>query len=199
MKSNEFLQILDELDEGMYDIKVIMVKNPADAFEIDILLKPRYGETDFIEEQWTITALKVRKATIDFELGSYLDIKDDHPVLWEYTDKSAELYISSGAENPEKVFHDLYHCHSELFEELVPFKNFLNNQLISSKILQSGRGLLARGPKKFIEKFASILASYHIKYSIYEHKAPTEVSSLSVLLINDSYIIAEDFNFQKTS
>jgi hypothetical protein len=160
---NNFIQLYFMIvDEEDYD-KQLMVSMKAD----------KYRDFRFVEPE-----------------SNQYSLLADHPLMWQYTDTTAELYFSSPASDVEKVNFELFQLHHSLFGDYLPFESV-------SQLLKTGYGLLLKGPKSFLNECSACLNRNGVKNSIVEYPL-SEKKSIEplIFLVGDNYFIADNFNFQ---
>lgn len=157
-------------------------------------------ETD---EKWTIRAIGHRDSRITLGSAGGILLEEDHPLLWKYGDIQCELYFSGKWFEPENLIADLYKVDIGLFRNYQPFGTFLNGDIF--KLLEAEHGLLAKGPKKLLFKYAQCLEKHKVVYSMIGERLPTywdgkahipEASGYKIMLfsMDYGYIIAKDFD-----
>ena len=160
-------------------------------------------QNDFTEE-WEIETKNYRTSKISFNFSSNIEILTEHSLLWEFVDKHSELYFNGTTNQYEKLFTDLYKVHYSSFQEYASFQDTINKLQEFGELIQSGNGLLAKGPNKLLENYGKILTKHNIKYSIIGNNTPIfwngneavgEDGLAKLLFIDDSYIIADEFMF----
>lgn len=211
MLPQELIDLLNEKDPEDIDINITsaLFNEGAPRFSFEITTSMYDQETDnnsIVRQEWTITATGYRTSKIHHTLSSSLEITDEHPILWLYSDMQSELYFSSPCKDPNALFYDLYETHRFIFENLIPFEDSLNPANYYPTLMESDSGLLAQGPRKLMEQYAVILEKHQMSCNIIGERIPTywdgekqadEKGNLKVLFIDHSYIIAEDFAFSQ--
>ena len=133
-----------------------------------------------------------------------MEIKEDHPLLWEFTDTQCQLYFTGQCNDPAKLFFDLYATHKRLFGKHQCFNIPFGEEKPYFKPLQYSNGLLTQGSKKLMEKYADCLKKNGLNFSIIGERPATywdgeqfieEDTDLKVLFLRDTYVIAKDFYF----
>ena len=165
------------------------------------------GDLESLDSKWILTATGYKDSHIAFDYAARIVINDDHPLLWKYLDVQCELYFNGYCQDIGKFFVDIYDIHFELFKNLTPMESFLNARHIY-ELMQARNGLLAKGPKKLLTRYAECLKIYGVDFSIIGERFPTywngksfipENKNLNILLFNATrtYIVAESFVFEK--
>lgn len=156
-----------------------------------------------MEGEWTIRAVDHRDNRITLgQAGGFL-LKNDRPLLWRFSDFQCELYFNGKCKNPVNLIADLFRLETDLFRGYQSFGASLNGEIF--KLLDAGHGLLAKGPKKLLEKYAQHLEEYSIDHSVINDRLPVywdgkayipETRGYKIMLFGpeSSYIIAKDFD-----
>ena len=163
-----------------------------------------YNDESNYTFEWIIKTINYRSSRLSSDLASTIEISDDNPLLWYYSDSQSEIYFNGVCNDADKLFIDLYHIHNFLFKGLFNFENTLNQASDFGNLLKSKTGLLANGPNSLMKEYANVLDRNGIGYSIIGNRTPTywdgqnhiqEVGNAKVLLIGNSYIVADQFIF----
>ncbi len=109
----------------------------------------------------------------------------DHPLLWDQNEDLDSIYFSSRPANPAEFLGLLYSAHCSLVKGWRPFSQYAHADL---SLLQRGDGLLAEGPRRVIEAYATI-AEGRVRYSIV-HKH-TLRGGYQVVFFEKDYIICQ--------
>lgn len=197
--------MIDQYEDD-FDIVTSKMERFPDQLIIYIdLLATSFNEPNIGNKCWKIIIQGKREATIRLERTSYIDLSQSHPLLWKYLDIQCELYFSGQTEFGPHIFTQMFGVHNDLFEDYLPFSCFLNSNKALIEILKSNSGLIAKGPKKLLTQYADILSAYSLNVSIIGDRMPTcwngdsfkpEPQDLQVLLLGNSYIIGQKFEFQ---
>lgn len=207
MLPKELVQIFEEYDEDDYDLFVTKADNASDNFLIEFTLNvPDINDKGAIVQEWRIEVFEYRKSHIDFGFASFIHIKDDHPLLWEFTDTQCELYFNGQCQEPSKLFYDLYVTHEQAFDKYQCFNVSFGESWTFYKPFQYSNGLLTEGSKKLMLKYAECLQKNGLGYNIIGERAPKywdgdqyvpESQDLKVLLLGNTYIVAKSFHFTR--
>lgn len=194
-------KIFERFCEDELDISITKVEFLENIFTINFSLMSISTEEEINanDQLWTIQTVGHKKNKISFDKGSEIRIEQDHPLLWEYNDVNCELYFNGSSSDSNKLHVALYKLHFELFKNYIPAGTYFN-ALYSYDLLKARNGLLARGPKRLMMKYAECLRHAGVDFSILEGRAKPE-NNLVILFIDnaDTYIIAEDFSFFRQS
>jgi hypothetical protein len=192
----------DPEDIAIYFLQVDN-ENADPSFKIQVSGFGYNDEENYVLE-WTIKTIQYRSSKISLDKASSIKISSDEPLLWYYSDKHCSLYFNGSCSDTGNLFLDLYRLHNSLFYGLLNFEDTLNQPYNFDNLIQSKNGLLAIGPRKLLEKYATILDRYNIQHSIIDDKVPQywngeknidETGNAKVLFIDSSYIIADKFVF----
>jgi len=204
MLPKDLQDIFDE-HEGDFDLYIVKADHSGDKFIIDFVVNPLTIENERLAYQkWTIIASNLRKDRISFAPASFIEIKNDHPLLWEFTDTWCQLYFTGQCQNFEKLFYDLCRTNYEIFGELQSFNISLFKASNYFKPFQYSNGLLTQGSKKLMEKYAACLMENELDFTFlgetppgYRYSHEFNLENLKILFMGDTYLIAEDFSFVK--
>lgn len=159
-----------------------------------------------IHPRWQIICLGVREHSVSLGYSDQMWLSNNHVLLWSHTAPITSLYFHGTCENAAAVTGALYERHWELAGKWIPFHTFLNSLLGPTKLIAGGGGMLAEGPEPFILAYEEVLQRFGFSTSHLEPKLPThwngeawveETSALSVLILEDFFIVAEIFEAKK--
>jgi hypothetical protein len=131
-----------------------------------------------------------------------LELSDDHVLLWPHAAPTSAISFYGKAENPSAVAGALYERHRELVDKWIPLHRFLNPGVQLTDLLSGGYGMLAEGPEQLILAYEEVMQQHGFSTS---HREPTarvywedhawheQTAALSVLILDESYIVAEEF------
>ena len=197
--------IFEEYTEDDYKLFVTRADYAADKFNLDFVLEIQdINDEGAVFQKWAVEAIGHRKNRVSFGYCDFLKILEDDPLLWEFTDVQSELYFNGQVNDPVRLFFDLYVLHKKLFEAYQSFNIHYGEDTPYFKQFQYSNGLLTKGPKRLMEHYANCLKQNGLGYSIVGDWRPTywdgekhipEPQDLKVLLLGDTYIIAESFSF----
>jgi hypothetical protein len=115
-----------------------------------------------------------------------------------------ELYFNGRAQDSRTLIGALFTSHLRIVGEWFAFSHFINAALFFYKadLLDTGHGLLAKGPEAVINEYRAVLAEFGIRHSSPPSRQPSwwdgtswqvEQERLHVLLVNESYVVAPEF------
>ena len=135
---------------------------------------------------------------VEFEfVGSLADritVCSNHPLLIEHEEPEDSLYISTSTREPEAVLEGLRELCEQHFGGWRPLVHYLNDLAPAGDLLRAGYGLLLRGPRRFVAAAAGQLADHRINAQI--HHGTARGTTLQVLELGRSYVVAEEFEFE---
>lgn len=155
-----------------------------------------FGSYQLDNQLWQINISDIKKEIIRLEWGSTLEIYSDHFLLYDYIDTYTELYFTGKANNPEKLFIDLFSIHFALYGNQLEFGTYINNQQGIFKLCTYDNGLFARGPKKILKQYESCLNMHGIRTNYIGTQECDDID-LKLLLFGNSYFIGEKFTFKR--
>jgi hypothetical protein len=162
------------------------------------------AEEDIRQDTWEIAISGYRTGNISFEQYTEISCETEHALLLPFHDLQCELYFSGKVADVPALFVALYQAHSRIFNSYLPFEYFFNGGPDVTKILKASSGLLAKGPKEVMLSYASCLAKNKVSYSIIGEREVTHWNghrhvkeNLKILFLDNSYIIATDFDFTR--
>jgi len=201
----ELDDIFEEYTEDDYNLYVTKADCSGDNFLIDFVLDVQdINEKGTITQKWTVQASEHRKNHVSFDFAPFVEIKDEHPLLWEFTDIQCQLYFTGQCTDPAKLFYDLYLTHKRIFGRYQCFDISFTEETSYFKPFQYSNGLLTQGSKKLMELYAECLKQNGLDFSIIGERPAKfwdgeqyilESQDLKVLFLGDTYIIGKNFSF----
>jgi hypothetical protein len=205
LQPKELLDIFNKYGEDDFSLVIIKADFATEPIIVEVAISVQaFNDNETINRKWTIQIHGHRKSKLSFDLASSFDIKEDHPLLWEFNDTLCDLYFNGQCTDPAKLFVDLYKINASLFGNYIPVETFFNKTGDIYKLLNASSGLLAKGSRKLLTIYGSCLEQYNLKHSIIGERQPSywdgqqfvpERGNAKVLFIGDSYIIADKFVF----
>nr|WP_086940888.1 hypothetical protein [Thaumasiovibrio occultus] len=102
----------------------------------------------------------VIESTVGPSAIGFVDVSDDHCVLWPYNAPQGKLFFSQAHLSlplmGDAVLGTLYRVHNEIFRGRVPLNTFVNMSLFSTKFPRTG--LVAHGPEPLLVRYKNVLA-----------------------------------------
>jgi hypothetical protein len=155
-----------------------------------------------IHPHWQVICSGVREQCLSLGTAYKLQLTVDHILLWPHKKRKLSTYFSGTCENPDSVIGSLYRRHWELTKGWITFNRFLNPNVHLNKLITGGSGMLAEGPEPLMLTYEDVLQRFGLSTSHVDAGEPAywddetwreERETLSVLVIDQSYIVAEKF------
>ena len=155
---------------------------------------------------WKVQINRVREDLIKSDFADKLELFEEHPLLWAYNQRQTNLYFGKGTERPYELFVNIYNIHRQLTQNRIPFGKYVNRALSTIELCKSTTGLFAEGPINMMEAYKEELERHNMNPTIVGGHNPTrwlnghqvdETGIVKVLVIGDSYVIGETFDFQR--
>ena len=201
----ELEQILQTVEfENNGWIKLMRLEQLNETLLLDVEINT--GSEDHDHQNWRICCTKPHDFHIERELIYDVEVVRDHVLLWKNYQPSTSLFIKGRIEDYRSVIGALYEKHIEVTGGWYSFGDFdLSDQ--ASRVLAAGFGLLARGPSTLVQAYAAILEKYGFDVSMLKHGLPEyhELGGydyndeLLVLLLGNSYVVAQGFSAENTT
>jgi len=174
----------------------------ADYSGIIPILSLTLHQQESIPQYWMLEVVGHRTSQLSFNSinqDTSILLTDNHPFLWEYADTQSELYINGSGKDIAKTIAELNQIDLDLFG------NPKKDSGLRYSLLKNGNGLLAKGARKLLAKYADCLNKFNIQTSIIGGYTPTysdgknkySGETLKLLQIRGSYIVGQDFIFAK--
>lgn len=206
MIPKELAKALDGL-EFEYDGGVLLKSVDWSEETLLLAISIRTGQDDQPDQLWTVRCNGVRKESFCFEWADTLVEEAEHPLLWPYIKDGGSLFF--GALNPDraKLIGDMFAAHFSITGNYFPFGRFINENWLSASKPWGSSGLFAEGPLVILEAFRAVLEKYGATCRITNVCLPKrwtgsefvpESKDLHILLIGDSFVIAEHFEYERT-
>ena len=207
MLPEELSKIFEQYDYEDFNLGITNVALDSDIFTAKFEIQSAgVGDLDPLDTKWILTATGYRESRITFDYAANILISSEHPILWKYIDTQCELYFNGQCPDIGKFFADIYDIHYELFESYTPFESYLNARHLYP-LMEANNGLLARGPKKLLTRYAERLKDCGVDFSIIGERGATywdgksfipESKDLKALFFSETgtYIVATGFQFQ---
>lgn len=184
--------ILTAVNYPEFDLNILKLDATADPLRIECVIR----DTESSNDQTKVLLTTYRWKDFHLNAGSLytsnIQLKDNHPLLWEFTDTQCELYITAVApEQVGKIAFDLLQIQNDVFGKY-QLQDFLH-----LSILTQGYGLIKKGSKKLLTAFATSLQKNGVSANLIGDIEPSEENQLlKILFVGQSYFIAENFEFE---
>ena len=104
-KLQEILNDHDPEDISISILKIVF-EGQDTTFQIRVSGDGYNDESNYIYE-WTVNTVRFRTSRLSFNLASQIVLVDNHPLLWQYSDKQSQLYFRGACSDSDKLFLDL--------------------------------------------------------------------------------------------
>ena len=198
----EIKSILREAEfeqNGGIQINSVSWINP-DTLRLTLYIDTGSPEQDTLV--WTIDCLGVRRERIELYWTDDIHLETDHPLLWPFILDQATLYFTDLDTTHATILGQLYLAQQSLTRGFFPLDRFLNDYFLRDNSEPMTHGQLAEGPMPVLETFRDVLIQHGAKTNIVNRRRPqrwtgsvyeSESSSLEILLMGDSFVVAEGF------
>lgn len=124
-----------------------------------------------------------------------VELRGDHPLLVDYEEARARVYIADAAGEPFVVATEIEQAIMHRFAGWRRPERYENESFCASELLEVGHGLLLRGPVSMCAAATKVLVAHGIRSTTMSGLAPRWPRS--VLLLGRSYVIASAFVFER--
>jgi len=161
-----------------------------------------FEDDESFPNRFRISCANVFDHQIKFGFVNSIQILEEHVLLWPFNDTEVRLGFRGSAVPVEAVLGSLYQKHHEILGNWFPLDEFMNSDLEPKRVLESGFGVLAEGPLKLLTEYKNVLEGFGISTSVTGHRKHKHwngsefliFSGGSVLILDDTYIVAEVFD-----
>lgn len=174
----------DELSEAVYeDLNGRIVTVSTDDKEYHVLFECDDWRDYDRRRRFELVFEDVPEATARPSATGGLLAADEHPILWQHNDEHVSLFFSSAPSEPTELVGRLYEAHTRLLGDWRALAEYLH---ANSQLLRGGHGLLAQGPKRVIDEYASVVGDT-LRYSIVHGHTPR--GGYRVVLFDECYVV----------
>ena len=156
---------------------------------------------------WEAQISGTRDELIKSDWADRLQLLEDHPLLWRFNDIQSELYFSQSTDRPYELINSVLEIHRKTVGNWYRLNEFINyGNLSFVDLCKSSNALFAKGPKKILTEYAGVLREFQMKPNLFGDRNPKrwadnkwvdETETLQILIIEESYVIAESFDFER--
>jgi hypothetical protein len=175
--------------------------------QLILYIKITIDEKPEFSRDWKITCTNVREQRVIFGYCYGIDFTDDHVLLWQHTKPQCSVSFNGKTNNPHEIVGKLYETHIKKVDTWIPFYQFLNELVDIVELIRGGFGLLANAPEPLALAYENTLKDCGISASHGQPWIPNYWNGeewtnkgfppLSILVFDDSYVIAEKFEAQQ--
>jgi hypothetical protein len=127
---------------------------------------------DATHETWEIRCGDVLAYVLRNESVNWLELTEDHPLLWEFKHESASAYFYRAPVNVDAAVGALYEAHQNAVGFWIRFGQHLNTEPGLSRLLAAGNGLLAQGPVPLLTLYKETLRPLGVEVDIRFSRSP---------------------------
>ena len=169
-----------------------------------------FNETiDPFPSVWEIEARGHREVCFKSGRFDQIALESDHPLLWGHTMPTEQLNFIGPPGPHESLLWRLYERHRQVVGDYIPFDRHVQSHFIGNR-LSGGGGVLAEGPTRLLRTYADVLAGSDLEpYFPYPTRPAVrwdearqwvvEDAPLAVLILGESYLVAEEFSANRES
>jgi hypothetical protein len=161
------------------------------------------------QEMWEVRCEDVLAFVFSNASANWLELTEDHPLLWEFKHESASAYFYQAPANADAAVGALYEAHERAVGPWIRFGQYLNNAPSLSKLLAAGNGLLAQGPLRLLTLYKQTLSPHGVEVDIRfvhppqtwdgTHWQPLLRENTKALLLGSSYVIGNGWAAEQTA
>jgi hypothetical protein len=144
------------------------------------------------------------------ESANWLEMVDDHPLLWEFKHEIASAFFYGAPATADAAVGALYEAHQNAVGPWIKFGRHLNNAPGLSKLLAAGNGLLAEGPTPLLTLYKDTLNPHGVEVDIRFSHLPRiwdgthwreleRENSARAMVLGASYVIGSGWKAQQKS
>jgi len=141
----------------------------------------------------TICCSGLVESTVTPSSTGLLSRADDHPLLWQHTERHANLYFSSPPSNEFELLGHLYAAHTKLFSD---WRSPSEHIHATPDILRAGYGLLADGPTRAVAAYRDAAAGF-LRCSVVPTYTPSAGNLL--LLFDECFVICRHVSIPQST
>lgn len=165
---------------------------------------------DSSQEIWEVRCEDVLAYVLRNENACWLELTEDHPLLWEFKHESASAYFYRAPLNADAAVGALYEAHQNAVGSWIMFGQHLNSPPCLSKLLSAGNGLLAQGPVPLLTLYKETLHPVGVEVDIRFSRPPqtwdgthwrqlARENNTKALLLGTSYVIGNGWAAEQTA
>ncbi len=181
--------LLDRLTRAGFDGKIVAVV-PNDHGGLTIEVAADIADMP-VGGRYAFDFSGVRETTVVVGDIEEIDVRNDHPVMWDYSERHENIYFSEAPSNPYEIIGRLFEAHKTVMHDWRPFSKYLS---ASSGVLTGGYGMLASGPVSLMKKYREATAEHLGTYSVFA-RDPT--NQYQTVFFDDYYVIAATFTIKE--
>ena len=167
-----------------------------------VRLYVRFDAADVAEQMWEFVCGDLRTYELRSSPISSVEFVAKHSLLIPYTTSEVSLNFVGRPASPSALVGELWEAHQDVTEGWFSFGAYLNGGLKTTDLLASGNGILATGPRPFLDRYAAVLKRHGLRVAWVGEREPLEwrdgawrpeKGDLRALVLDDSYIIGREW------
>ena len=128
---------------------------------------------------------------------------DEHPLLINYNEQSAETYINSRPDNVHELISEIKSCIDSITLGWRDWTTFFTDKMIHFSLehfthnIENGYGKLLDAPRSITERVVEACNNHKAETKVFFHKEPSYQCKL--MMIENNYVIAKDFKLSNSA
>jgi hypothetical protein len=157
-KMDKLLAVIAEIgDEEDVLIRFRHATWSGTSLQLQLAVSEPDSEVDSSPGIWNVRCEDILAYVLSNECANWLELTEDHPLLWDFKHESASAFFYEAPANTEAAVGALYEAHQKAVGSWINFGKHLNSSLGLSKLLAAGNGLLATGPLPLLSLYKETL------------------------------------------
>lgn len=161
MGARPFLDPRTPVSTQTLTVEQVAASNAA----VTLVLKVRPGSDNAPLQFWEVVcANPLRYRLTPGEVHGYLNLLEDHPLVWEHTDPTQTLALLGKPDNALATVAALIERHHAVAQGWMPIERYLplsqNYYGGLSGLLAGGHGFVATGPDRLVRAYADVLQAH---------------------------------------
>jgi hypothetical protein len=158
----ELLNLLDDLDAFEPTLLAYAATSAPGSLVIDL----RLDAAEAVHSRWTLRCEEVVEHRLRLGKQCELDVRREHVLLLDHTERRADLYFSGPPTDPVAMFGALAAAHREVMGAWRPMHRYLNPLLSPEMLLALRDGLVASGPAPLMASYGAALESIGVNTTV---------------------------------
>lgn len=198
---DDLLKIISSVDyEDFGSLQLIGIEQKDG--NLYLMLDVTADEEPNLPQKIQVTCFSTRESNLSAGYHYDFSISHDHVLLWHYTKPHTSTSFYGKVQDPLSVVGALYERHVDLVADWIPFHKYLNSEVRLAELIAGSFGMLADGVEPLVLAYEEVMQRYGLSTSHHESRAPMywdgerwikEHATLSVMILDKSYVIAEAF------
>ncbi len=188
------------------EISIKIVSVDLQSEDVVLVLHLTFDDAEEPGQRWEIRMKECVDTQLSSEISHEIHILNDHPLLWDFSNRFSSLYFKGV---PDDLFRLYFDLNTQLEALYGPFqikgRLHLNHERSFDKLFMAGGGLFAKGPIKLIEILNQYLLGQNLTTSLIDSGNPyflcggrmmSGPKDYLVLHLGNSYFIAKEFTLE---